>query len=110
MQKIIEKYNKQGYDKLPLCMAKTHLSLTGDPSIKGRPTGFSIFVRDLIISAGAGFVVPIAGEVCDTMQLFLFAKTNLSLLQISRMPGLTTRPSIYDMDIDVDTEEIEGLF
>jgi methylenetetrahydrofolate dehydrogenase (NADP+) / methenyltetrahydrofolate cyclohydrolase / formyltetrahydrofolate synthetase len=63
VQKIIEKYNKQGYDKLPLCMAKTHLSLTGDPSIKGRPTGFSIFIRDLIISAGAGFVVPIAGEV-----------------------------------------------
>ncbi|CAB3382311.1 Hypothetical predicted protein [Cloeon dipterum] len=88
---IIDKYNKQGYDKLPLCMAKTHLSLTGDPSIKGAPKGFSLTVRDLIISAGAGFVVSIAGE-------------------ISRMPGLPTRPAIFDMDIDVDTEEIEGLF
>jgi methylenetetrahydrofolate dehydrogenase (NADP+) / methenyltetrahydrofolate cyclohydrolase / formyltetrahydrofolate synthetase len=63
VQKLIESYNKQGYDKLPLCMAKTHLSLTGDPNIKGRPTGFSLLIRDLIISAGAGFVVPIAGEV-----------------------------------------------
>ncbi|KAF4518603.1 hypothetical protein B566_EDAN009852 [Ephemera danica] len=90
-QKIADEYKKQGYDKLPLCMAKTHLSLSADPAKKGAPKGFTLPVKNLILSAGAGFVVPICGE-------------------ISKMPGLTTRPSIYDMDIDEESGEIEGLF
>lgn len=71
-------------------MAKTQNSLTGDPSIKNAPTGFRILVNDIFISAGAGFIVPVVGE-------------------ISRMPGLPTRPCIYDIDLNEDGE-IEGLF
>ncbi|XP_049811826.1 C-1-tetrahydrofolate synthase, cytoplasmic isoform X1 [Schistocerca nitens] len=88
---ILEKYAKQGYDKLPLCMAKTSLSLTGDPTVKGAPTGFVLPVTDVFASAGAGFVVPVVGE-------------------ISKMPGLGTRPNIYDMDLNTETGEIQGLF
>lgn len=72
-------------------MAKTSNSLTADPSMKGAPTGFKITVNDIIISAGAGFVVPICGD-------------------ISKMPGLSTRPCFYDMDLNTETGEIEGLF
>lgn len=71
-------------------MAKTQNSLTGDSNIKNAPTGFRILVNDIFISAGAGFIVPVVGE-------------------ISRMPGLPTRPSIYDIDLNEDGE-IEGLF
>lgn len=53
----------QGYDSLPVCMAKTSLSLTGDPNIKGAPTGFVLKINDMTVSVGAGFVVPICGEV-----------------------------------------------
>ncbi|CAK9807659.1 C-1-tetrahydrofolate synthase, cytoplasmic [Anthophora plagiata] len=87
----IEKYSKLGYDKLPLCMAKTAHSLTGDPSIKGAPTGFTLDIKDIFVSVGAGFIVPMVGE-------------------IMMMPGLSTRPSIYDMDWNSETDEIEGLF
>ncbi|XP_017796801.1 PREDICTED: C-1-tetrahydrofolate synthase, cytoplasmic isoform X2 [Habropoda laboriosa] len=89
--KKIEKYSKLGYDKLPLCMAKTSNSLTGDPSIKGAPTGFTLDITDIFVSVGAGFIVPMVGE-------------------IMMMPGLSTRPSIYDMDWNSETDEIEGLF
>ncbi|XP_023706338.1 C-1-tetrahydrofolate synthase, cytoplasmic [Cryptotermes secundus] len=91
VRKLLENYNKQGYNRLPVCMAKTPLSLTGDPAVKGAPTGYMLPVKDVIVSAGAGFVVPIVGE-------------------ISMMPGLGTRPNMYDMDIDADTGEIDGLF
>ncbi|XP_012269658.1 C-1-tetrahydrofolate synthase, cytoplasmic isoform X2 [Athalia rosae] len=87
----IEEYKKFGYDRLPLCMAKTSNSLTGDASIKGAPTGFTLDITDIFVSVGAGFVVPMVGE-------------------IQRMPGLSTRPSIYDMDWNSETDEIEGLF
>ncbi|XP_046627312.1 C-1-tetrahydrofolate synthase, cytoplasmic isoform X1 [Neodiprion virginianus] len=87
----IEEYTKLGYDKLPLCMAKTSNSLTGDAAIKGAPTGFTLEITDIFVSVGAGFVVPMVGE-------------------IMRMPGLPTRPSIYDMDWNGETDEIEGLF
>lgn len=53
----------QGYDSLPICMAKTPLSLTGDPSIKGAPTGFTLKINNMTVSAGAGFVVAICGQV-----------------------------------------------
>lgn len=75
VQKKIEKYNKLGYDTLPLCMAKTSNSLTGDPSIKGAPIDFTLNITDIFVSVGAGFIVPMVGE-------------------IMMMPGLSTRPSI----------------
>ncbi|XP_031785536.1 C-1-tetrahydrofolate synthase, cytoplasmic isoform X1 [Nasonia vitripennis] len=87
----IQEYNKFGYDKLPLCMAKTSNSLTGDANIKGAPTGFKLDITDIFVSVGAGFVVPMVGEIL-------------------MMPGLPTRPSIYDMDWNSETGEIEGLF
>ncbi|GBP03923.1 C-1-tetrahydrofolate synthase, cytoplasmic [Eumeta japonica] len=87
----IKVFTEKGYDKLPICMAKTSNSLTGDPSIKGAPVGFTLRISDMFVSVGAGFVVPMVGE-------------------ISKMPGLPTRPSIYDIDLNTKTGEIEGLF
>lgn len=62
----IQEYNKFGYDKLPLCMAKTSNSLTGDANVKGAPTGFKLDITDIFVSVGAGFVVPMVGEVSIT--------------------------------------------
>ena len=90
-QKKLDTYTTLGFDKLPICMAKTHLSLSHDPLLKGRPTGFTVPIRDVRASIGAGFVFPLVGS-------------------ISTMPGLPTRPCFFDMDIDPDTEEITGLF
>jgi len=87
----IKDYESQGYANLPICMSKTSLSLTGDQNIKGAPTGFTIDVKDVTLSAGAGFIVASCGE-------------------ISAMPGLGTRPSFYDMDYDSINDEIHGLF
>lgn len=72
-------------------MAKTSASLTGDAAVKGAPKDFTIIVQDMYVSAGAGFVVAICGE-------------------ISKMPGLPTRPCIYDIDLNTVTGEVEGLF
>ncbi|EFN67545.1 C-1-tetrahydrofolate synthase, cytoplasmic, partial [Camponotus floridanus] len=91
VQKKIENYNKLGYNKFPICMAKTANSVTGDPAIKGAPTGFTLNITNIFVSVGAGFIVPMVGE-------------------IMMMPGLSTRPSIYDMDWNSETDEIEGLF
>ncbi|XP_073950454.1 pug C-1-tetrahydrofolate synthase, cytoplasmic isoform X2 [Choristoneura fumiferana] len=87
----IKLFTEKGYDKFPICMAKTSNSLTGDPAVKGAPTGFTLRINDIFVSVGAGFVVPMVGE-------------------ISKMPGLPTRPSIYDIDLNTETMEIEGLF
>ncbi|XP_068618875.1 C-1-tetrahydrofolate synthase, cytoplasmic isoform X1 [Battus philenor] len=87
----IKTFTAMGYDKLPVCMAKTSNSLTADPAVKGAPTGFTLRVNSIFVSVGAGFVVPMCGE-------------------ISKMPGLPTRPSIYDIDLNTETMEIEGLF
>ena len=70
----IELYTKNGFDKLPMCMAKTHLSLSHDPKLKGRPSGFIVPVRDIRASVGAGFLYPLLGTM-------------------STMPGLPTRPA-----------------
>jgi methylenetetrahydrofolate dehydrogenase (NADP+)/methenyltetrahydrofolate cyclohydrolase/formyltetrahydrofolate synthetase len=86
----IKEYTRLGLDKLPICMAKTHLSLSHDPSLKGVPKGFRIPIRDVRASAGAGFLYPILGE-------------------ISTMPGLPTRPAFMDIDIDLKTGKIVGL-
>jgi formyltetrahydrofolate synthetase len=89
--KKIEIYTKLGFDKLPMCMAKTHLSLTHDPAVKGRPTGFVVPIRDIRASVGAGFLYPLLG-------------------QMSTMPGLPTRPVYYDVDLDLETGQVVGLF
>lgn len=89
-------------------MAKTHLSLSGDPTVKGAPRDFVLRINNISISVGAGFVIPIVGEVllvCYT-KMFVYR----IVLQISRMPGLPTRPAIYDIDLNTETGEIEGLF
>jgi formyltetrahydrofolate synthetase len=86
----IADYTRLGYDKLPICMAKTHLSLSHDPELKGVPKGFRIPIRDVSASIGAGFVYPLLGTM-------------------STMPGLPTRPAYYDIDIDFETGKILGL-
>ncbi|XP_059165604.1 C-1-tetrahydrofolate synthase, cytoplasmic-like [Physella acuta] len=86
----IERYKKQGFNDLPICMAKTHLSLSHKPELKGAPTGFILPIREARASIGAGFIYPLVGTM-------------------STMPGLPTRPCFYDIDIDPDTEEILGL-
>lgn len=86
----IEKYNKEGYNKLPVCMAKTQSSISDKPSLKGRPRGFKISVKEINLSAGAGFLVVMTGPVLI-------------------MPGLPKRPSAEDIDIDAEGK-ISGLF
>ena len=84
-------YTKLGFDKLPICMAKTHLSLTHDPALKGRPQGYVFPIRDVRASVGAGFLYPLCGEM-------------------RTMPGLPTRPVFYDVDLDLETGRVVGLF
>jgi len=89
-EKKIELYARLGFDKLPICMAKTHLSLSHDPNLKGAPTGFTVPVRDVRASVGAGFLYPLLGTM-------------------STMPGLSTRPGYYEIDIDLETGRVIGL-
>ncbi|MFW5914192.1 MAG: formate--tetrahydrofolate ligase, partial [Thermoplasmatota archaeon] len=89
-EKQIEAYEKVGFGNLPLCMAKTHLSLSHDPSLKGVPKGFTVPIREVRASVGAGFIYPLLG----TMRT---------------MPGLATRPAFMDIDID-ENGQIVGLF
>lgn len=89
-KKAIARLEKQGFDKLPICMAKTQYSLSDDPSLLGRPSGFEITVREVRASAGAGFVVALTGDVMT-------------------MPGLPKVPAANNMDIDKDGK-IVGLF
>jgi formyltetrahydrofolate synthetase len=86
----IELYTNVGYDKMPICMAKTHLSLSHDPSMKGVPTGYTFPIRDIRASVGAGFLYPLAGEV-------------------RTMPGLPSSPNFLNIDIDPETGEVKGL-
>ncbi|XP_028676965.1 C-1-tetrahydrofolate synthase, cytoplasmic [Erpetoichthys calabaricus] len=86
-----EVYTRQGFGNLPICMAKTHLSLSHDPQVKGAPTGFVLPIRDIRASVGAGFLYPLVGTM-------------------STMPGLPTRPCFYDIDLDPETEQVNGLF
>ena len=87
----IKLFTDQGLDKLPLCMAKTHLSLSHDPALKGRPRGFRVPIRDIRPATGAGYLYPLLGEM-------------------RTMPGLPKRPAAVDVDIDVETGRIIGLF
>ena len=86
----IKNYPELGYDKLPLCMAKTHLSLSHDPKLKGEPKGFTVPVREVRASIGAGFLYPLLGEM-------------------RTMPGLPSVPAGANVDID-DDGNIVGLF
>ncbi len=87
----IASYTRNGFDRLPICMAKTHLSLSHDPTLKGAPTGFTVPVREIRASVGAGFLYPLLGAM-------------------STMPGLPTRPAYYDIDLDLETGKVVGLF
>ncbi|MCR1961225.1 formate--tetrahydrofolate ligase [Thomasclavelia cocleata] len=86
----MKKYEAQGLANLPICVAKTQYSLSDQPTLLGRPSGFTVKINDLIPSAGAGFLVAISGS-------------------IMRMPGLPKRPAAVNMDIDKDGK-IVGLF
>jgi formyltetrahydrofolate synthetase len=87
----VELYTRLGFDKLPICMAKTHLSFTDKPEVKGAPTGFRVPIRDIRASAGAGFLYPLVGSM-------------------RTMPGLPTRPVFFDVDLDLETGKVKGLF
>jgi methylenetetrahydrofolate dehydrogenase (NADP+)/methenyltetrahydrofolate cyclohydrolase/formyltetrahydrofolate synthetase len=89
-EKKVELYTKLGFDELPMCMAKTHLSMSHDGTLKGRPTGFTVPIRDIRASVGAGFLYPLLGTM-------------------STMPGLPTRPAYYEIDIDLETGQVLGL-
>ena len=86
----LEKIVKLGLGNLAVCIAKTQKSLSDDPNKRGRPRGFTIKIREVQLSSGAGFIVPIAGN-------------------IMRMPGLPVSPSAEKIDIDGDGK-ISGLF
>jgi methylenetetrahydrofolate dehydrogenase (NADP+)/methenyltetrahydrofolate cyclohydrolase/formyltetrahydrofolate synthetase len=86
----IASYEKAGFGNLPICMAKTHLSLSHDPALKGVPTGFIVPVREVRASVGAGFIYPLIGKM-------------------STMPGLATYPAYMKIDIDLETGKIVGL-
>lgn len=90
VKKQIEEYKAFGWDKLPVCMAKTQYSLSDDPTKLGRPEGFKITVRELRPSIGAGFLVALTGDVMT-------------------MPGLPKKPAALNMDVDADGKAI-GLF
>ncbi|MCG2712747.1 MAG: formate--tetrahydrofolate ligase [Candidatus Omnitrophica bacterium] len=86
----IRQYTELGFDKLPICMAKTHLSLSHDPRLKGVPTNFELPIREIRVSAGAGFIYPLCGKM-------------------RTMPGLPSNPCGTNVDIDEDGNTI-GLF
>lgn len=86
----LKKIERLGLDKLPVCIAKTQKSLSDNPALLGRPKDFIVTVREIEIAAGAGFLIPITGD-------------------IMRMPGLPEHPSSEKIDID-DNGNIEGLF
>jgi len=89
-ERALANYEALGFTNLPICMAKTQFSLSDDPKLVGRPENFQITVRDVSISAGAGFIVPLTGS-------------------ISTMPGLPKEPAAEKMDID-EKGKITGLF
>jgi formyltetrahydrofolate synthetase len=89
-ERQIASYETNGLSRLPICMAKTHLSLSHDPTLKGVPRGFTVPVREVRASAGAGFLCPLLG----TMRT---------------MPGLPSRPAFMDMDLGPDGEVV-GMF
>lgn len=90
-ERQLKTYTDQGYDKLPICMAKTHLSLSHEPKWKNVPKNFRLPVRELRASVGAGFIYPLCGDM-------------------RTMPGLPSRPAFENVDIDPETGKVKGLF
>ena len=88
--KKMDELTAQGFGNLPICMAKTQYSLSDDPALLGRPEGFSLNVRDMYVSAGAGFIVALTGNIMT-------------------MPGLPKKPAAFDIDVD-ENGKITGLF
>ncbi|MBT6123525.1 MAG: formate--tetrahydrofolate ligase, partial [Candidatus Puniceispirillum sp.] len=86
----LKQWEEQGYGHLPVCMAKTQYSFSTDPNLRGAPTGHSVPVREVRLSAGAGFIVAICGEIMT-------------------MPGLPRVPSAESIMLN-DEGQIEGLF
>ncbi|MDQ3669077.1 MAG: formate--tetrahydrofolate ligase, partial [Actinomycetota bacterium] len=89
-QEKIEQFTANGLDRLPICMAKTHLSLSHDPTLLNAPTGFTIPIRDVRAYTGAGWLVPLLGDM-------------------QTMPGLGKTPAAFNVDID-DNGRTVGLF
>jgi formate--tetrahydrofolate ligase len=89
-RKALKLYEEMGFGHLPICMAKTQYSLSDDAGLKGRPSGFTVTIRDIRLSAGAGFVTPMLGEM-------------------RMMPGLPSKPGGENIDLDADGN-IVGLF
>ncbi|MCY2928389.1 MAG: formate--tetrahydrofolate ligase [Planctomycetota bacterium] len=86
----IASYERAGLSRLPMCMAKTHLSLSHDPTLKGVPTGFTVPIREVRAAAGAGFLYPLLGAM-------------------RTMPGLPSRPAFFDVDLDKNGNVV-GMF
>jgi formyltetrahydrofolate synthetase len=89
-QDRIRQFNKDGFDKLPICMAKTHLSLSHDAALKNAPTGFTVTIRDIRAYTGAGWLVALCGDM-------------------QTMPGLSATPAAFNVDIDEEGRTV-GLF
>jgi formyltetrahydrofolate synthetase len=89
-QEKLKTFTEQGYDRLPVCMAKTHLSLSHDPALLNAPTGFTVTVRDIRAYTGSGWLVPLLGDM-------------------QTMPGLGVKPAAFDVDIDENGRTV-GLF
>lgn len=87
----IRQYERNGFGALPICMAKTHLSLSDDPRKKGAPRDFTLTIREVRASVGAGFIYPLVGEM-------------------RTMPGLSSHPAAENVDIDFATGRVIGLF
>lgn len=90
-EKQIAQYEKSGFGVMPICIAKTQYSFSCDANAKGAPTGFRVPVREIRSCAGAGFLYPICGDIMT-------------------VPGLPTRPGFMDVDIDLTTGDVIGLF
>ena len=89
-KKQMNELTRLGYGELPVCIAKTQYSLSDDQTLLGRPEGFMINVREMYVSAGAGFIVAVTGNIMT-------------------MPGLSKNPAAYNIDVD-DDGRIVGLF
>ncbi|WP_374687051.1 formate--tetrahydrofolate ligase, partial [Promineifilum sp.] len=89
-EKQIKSYEENGFGNLPICMAKTHLSISHDPLLKNAPSGYTLTVREVRASVGAGFIYPLLGEM-------------------RTMPGLGTKPAYMNVDVDEDGR-VMGLF
>ena len=85
----LETYERNGFGRLPVCVAKTHLSISSDPALKGAPTGWTMPVREVRASVGAGFIYPLCGEM-------------------RTMPGLGTKAAMFTVGLE-DDGSVTGL-